>query len=189
MALDVVLINPRLNGGKLRYKHLIGRQFQMGKHDCYDMLRQMFIDNLNIELTNYARPTDWWLEDGVDLYVDNYKSEGFFYIDNVQLADLRPFDVMLIAVPDSRDVKKTKTCHCAVYLGEGKIIHHRMGKMSEVMEYRGWVRHLTTHVIRHKDVPDLRSKYEQKLDVMSLMLPHKRELMMGALNEAKPKDK
>lgn len=181
---DIIVTHENLNRGKLRYKHLLGKPFSMGKTDCYTMLCRMYEDNLNIELTNYARPDGWWLEEGVDLYLDNYKSEGFSLVVDAELADLRPFDVLLIAIPDPRNTKKTKVNHCAIYLGEGMVIHHRLGTLSSVVPYRGWVRNFTTHVIRHKDVVDMTPKTVTEIDIMDRLLPHKRELLLGALNES-----
>lgn len=180
---NVVLIDDNINGGKMRYRHLIGREFVMGKYDCYDILRQFYLDNLSIELTNYARHNDWWLEQDSDFYINNYKNEGFRLLEDAQLSDLRPFDVMLIAIPDSRNLKTVKTNHCAIYLGEGKILHHRLGHRSEAIEYRASMRNLTTHIIRHKDVPDFSKPKQTALDVLDLILPHKRQLLMGAENE------
>lgn len=184
MASDIVINNPKLNKGRLRYKHLIGKQFEMGINDCYSILVKLYKDNLNIELTNYARPNDWWLDDEMNLYLDNYRAEGFKLVDDVELKDLKPFDVFLIALPDPRRKGKTITNHCAIYLGDGKVLHHRLGKLSEVCNYSGYVRNLTTHVIRHKDVPDLTESAETPLDLMDFILPHKRKLLEEAMKDA-----
>lgn len=178
----VVLNDERLNGGKLRYHYLLGKPFEHGKTDCYTIPQSLFKDNLNIQLSNIARPNDWWIND-INLYVDNYIGEGFKALDVVHLPDLRPFDCMLIALPDGRAPEKTVSNHCAVYLGDGLVIHHRLGKLSEVKPYTGMLRNFTTHVLRHKDVPDLRCMDSKKIDIMEFILPHKREILMGALND------
>lgn len=176
---DVILKDERLNKGRMRYKHLTGRTFKMGQHDCYEMLRDMYKDNLNIEMTAYARPTDWWLGDDLNFYERHYKDEGFYLLDDPDLQDLRPFDVFLIAIPDPRRMEKVVTNHCAIYLGDGLAIHHRMGSISNVVPYRGVLRNYTTHIIRHKDVPDFRNSNVQTLDVMDYLLPHKRAMLEG----------
>lgn len=179
---DIILEHEALKGGKLRYRHLLGRKFELGKEDCYQIAVDMFKDNLGIELSPYARPNDFWLADN-NLYVDNYRKEGFQLIDDLKPEDLRPFDAFLIALPDERNPRKLVTNHCAIYLGEGQVIHHRMGTLSTVAPYRGALRNLTTHVIRHKDVADMRPKLKSNVDIMEYILPHKREALMGALNE------
>lgn len=173
--IDIELKHPGLAGGKMRYKHLLGRKFKQGETDCGDILRQFYLDNLGIKITNYARPNDWWLEDDVNPYLDNYASEGFYFLDDYAPSDLRPFDVMLIAIPDPRRSGKTITNHCAIYLGHGYILHHRYGQMSTVELYKGSLRHLTTHVARHKNVPDFTDQSVVKVDILDHVLPHKRE--------------
>lgn len=184
---NVVLEHPLLNNGKLRYRHLLGKQFLMGKDDCYEMMRRMFKDNLNIELTPYARANDWWLADEENHYIEKYAQEGFYLLDEPKDSDLRPFDTFLIAIPDPRRPEKVVTNHCAIYLGEGMIIHHRLGTLSNVLPYRGVLRNLTTHVIRHRNVPDLRNLKDTKLDILDHLLPHKRDIILGAINEADKK--
>lgn len=181
---DIIIESDLLKSGKLRYKHLVGKQFNMGKNDCYSILCAVFKDNFGIEFPNYARPNDWWLEENLNYYVDRYKATGFDLLEDPSLEDLRPFDVMLIAIPDPRDLTRVVTNHCAIYLGDGMVLHHRMGTLSSVVPYRGVLRNLTTHIVRHKDVPDLRAKTKTTLNAMDYILPHKREMLMGALNES-----
>ena len=179
---DVIINDERLVSGELRYKHLLGRKFSLGKHDCYDLVRCLFRDNLGIELTNYARPKFFWREDDMNIYVDNFHNEGFRLVDDPQVQDLRPFDCFLIAIPDPSSLKKTVTNHCAVYLGDGLIIHHRLGQFSAIERYKGALKNLTTHIVRHKDVPDFRTNKVSKLNLMDVILPHKRRELEEVLN-------
>lgn len=168
---------------ELKYKHLIGKPFILGTNDCYSIARDIFHENTPLRLPNYARPTDFWLVN-ISLYMDNFKKEGFKVID-VAPEDLQPLDVFLIALPDQRqDNSQTITGHCAVYVGEGRIVHHLMGRLSEEMVYRGSMRQWTTCVIRHPDVPKLIPK-RTDLNLMERMLPHKRKIMEEMYEDAK----
>lgn len=170
--------------GKIKIDHLLGLDFIHGEQDCYSMLQNVYKDNLGIELSNYARPDNWWIQEGFDLYRDNFKHEGFITLNfNDNLSDLQPFDVMLIAVPDPRKPAAMVINHCAIYIGDGMVIHHRLGLRSERKRYTGGLRNLTCMVIRHKDVPNLGDTEVTKADVMDYILPHKRELLMGVLND------
>ena len=40
--------------------------------------------------------------------------------------------------------------HGAVYLGDGKIGHHQVGRLSSIDVYGGWYEKITTHIARHK---------------------------------------
>jgi cell wall-associated NlpC family hydrolase len=174
--------------GELKYDHLIGLEFDHGTRDCYEMLRNIFKYNLDIDLSPYARPDDWWIQ-GMNLYQENFHKEGFSVVDILpDMSNLRILDVPLIALPDARSPAKTVTNHCAIYVGNGKIIHHRPGKTSQEIRYAGLYKNCTTCVVRHKDVPDLAPRDFKTLDVMDYVLPHKRELIMRALNDRNPKD-
>lgn len=174
----------KLIHGEIKVDHLLGLEFIHGVQDCYTMLQNVFKDNLGIELSNYARPDNWWIQEGMDLYRENFKNEGFITVNfNDNLSDLQPFDVALIAIPDPRKPGVMVINHCAIYLGEGKVIHHRLGMRSERKNYSGALRNLTCMVIRHKDVPNFNNQEINKVDISDFILPHKRALMMGAIND------
>lgn len=160
----------------LKYEHLLGRPFVHGSQDCYGLIRDFYRDNFGLTLTNYARPTDWWWN-GLDLYRKYFAAEGFRSID-VPLNEVRPADLFLVAL----DAEIPN--HAAIYLGDGKILHHRYGKLSQVHPYSGAMRNRTTGIIRHKDVPDLRPPLEP-FDIMQRLLPHKRRKLEAALEAAR----
>ena len=172
----------KFKNGYLKYDHLLGHEFIHGEQDCYEILRKVYKDNLEIELTSYARPDDWWIQN-MNLYTDNFVNEGFFLVDIKSVQDINLMDVLLVALPDSRSPTYTVPNHCLIYVGEGKVLHHRLGKLSQVIPYKGMYRNFTTHVLRHKDVPKIEEHRVQKLDLMDYILPHKRELLMGAQND------
>lgn len=181
---DPLIKHERLNGGMLRYDHLLGKPFDHGKNDCYQILRDVFKDNLNIKLRSYARPDDWWINDemDLDLYRRNYEAEGFQLVDLSHVRDLQILDVALISIPDPRNPKRTVVNHCAIYVGNGQVIHHPYGRFSEKTRYAGGLKNLTSMVIRHKDVPNLEVSQEQTFDLMEMILPHKRA-QMGLTDE------
>lgn len=184
---DYNVKHPKLRKGYLDYDFLLGKQFIHGETDCYTLLQDLFKNNLGITLNSYAHPDDWWIDDDMDLYMDNFKNEGFVLVEDVDIKDLRILDVLLICIPDPRKPDKTKTNHCAVYVGEGYVVHHRLGKLSQRSPYRGMLRNFTTAVIRHKDVPDLLSYQKQStIDLMDYLPSHKREQILGAQNERTP---
>ena len=166
--------------GYLKYEHLLGKEFQQGRQDCYTILEKIFADNTDIRLTPYARPDKFWLNKDMDLYRNNFSKEGFVPVDINTSGDWRTLDVGLVAIPDPDDMSHTMINHAFVYLTDGWVIHHRLGKLSELQQYRGWVKNMTVMVIRHKDVPEIKPEGRAKLDLMDHILPHKRHLLMGA---------
>lgn len=182
---DRTIKHPALINGHLKYDHLLGLEYIQGVQDCYTMPQRMFKDNLGIELTNYARPDDWWIDDNLDLYNNNFRSEGFNLIEISNLSQLRILDCFLIAIPDSRRPERTVANHCAIYVGNGMIVHHRVGKLSQKVPYRGMWLNFTTAVVRHKDVPNLLETNIIQRDLTEFLLPHKRELIESILNDTK----
>lgn len=162
---------------KQQIAHLLGLKFDHGTTDCYSILCQVYKDLLDITLTNYARPNDWWVHNE-DLYLDNFKKEGFYVLDIDE--PLRPFDVFLIALPDPRNRGRiTPTNHCAVYLGGDNILHHRLGCLSETKMYRGAIKNFTTRVIRNKLV-QYTPEEVTTIDLMDIILPHQRDRLLNA---------
>lgn len=162
---------------KIKYQHLLGREWVHGDQDCYTILQDIYKDNLGVLLTNYARPTDWWVH-GLDLYTENFRKEGFEMID---LNDQEPqlLDVFMICIPDGRCLKNVVN-HCAVYVGDGLVVHHLGQRLSECTLYRGYLKRYTSYVIRHTAGPKVLGdprKPPGTVDMMALMLPEKRRLL------------
>lgn len=127
------------------------REFDWGNKDCFELVRDVYLNEFGIYIRNYARPTNWQ-SDVRDLILDAYEHEGFFKVANWQLSDLRPADVMAMAIGEGNPN------HMAVYCGDNKFVHHLYGNLSRVSPMAGhWV-HSTCFLLRHPDVPDLRPK-------------------------------
>lgn len=150
---------------KLEYNCLLGRPFKHGVTDCYSLIRDFYRINYGIELTDYARPDEWWNK-GLNLYQDNILKEGFYLLD-VHHSEWQPGDVLLMGI-QSRVAN-----HAAVLVENGHIIHHLWGRLSTKEPYRRFYRNLTLGVYRHKDVPDYRE--EEKVDFMDLLPSHLRK--------------
>jgi cell wall-associated NlpC family hydrolase len=95
---------------------------------------------------------EWWNR-GENLLVDNYEKAGFILVRERQplqtklkefLREIKPHDMLFMQrrapVPN----------HCAVYQGDGKILHHCMGALSKPDVYGGYWHSLSTHHLRHK---------------------------------------
>lgn len=145
------------------YEPLLGRSFQFGVVDCYTMLRDFYKLNYDIDMPDYARPERFW-DQGLDLYMDHYEECGFELVhENPRY--FRPGDVSLAAIQSSL------ANHAMIHLGDGRIVHHFIGRLSEVGFYRGIWRNHTVATIRHKDVEQ---QNELRVDLASLILPLQR---------------
>jgi cell wall-associated NlpC family hydrolase len=167
----------------LKYEHLLGHKFDHGKRDCYSVVKDMYKDNAGIELPAPARPDDWWLDDTMNLYMDNYEAAGFFLVEGNFFTDLRPLDVLLVAMPDMRKPNRSVANHAMVYIGDGDIIHHRLGKLSQKTRLRKdlWGPMIVAR-IRHKDTPPMLTQNKPPIDILGRMLPEKRALLEDLVN-------
>lgn len=127
----------------------VGRAFVHGDTDCYGLIRDFYKDEFGIELTNYARNDGWWNE-GQNLYIDNFKKEGFYLLDDMEESQFG--DLFLIALGCS------VASHGAIYIGENKILQHVQDHLSSIDRYMGVFKNCTLARIRHKDVGKERKK-------------------------------
>lgn len=148
----------------VKYEHLTGFHFNHGERDCYELARDFFRDNFELELPEIARPDDWWWN-GMDLYRDYLTVTGFEYVD-VPLHEIRPADVALIAI------RSSVPNHCAIFLDENQILHHPYNRFSLVDQYKGIWRNNTCAIIRHPDVPDLRNSNLKTFGIYDYMPKH-----------------
>lgn len=122
-----------------------GIDFVHGIFDCYSLIRNFYKVCFAIELTNYARPDEWW-HHGLNLYTDFIKKEGFSIIDFDKLNNLQYGDIILMAI------KTEMPCHAAIYIGDGMILHHFYGRKSSIELYKGLWYNTTVSVYRHPSV-------------------------------------
>lgn len=146
----------------LKYDHLLGKRFTgVGQQDCYAMVRDFFKENFQIELENYARPNDWNADD-LNLIEMIYEKTGFEKITNWKPKDLRPGDVLVMAI------NERNPNHLATYVGDSEIIHHLYGRFSSKEELRDFWFNSTCFLLRHPDVPDLRPIYPD-VDILDII--------------------
>lgn len=130
---------------------LLGRVYVEGSDDCYGIVRAAYLEFYNITLTDYARPTSWW-DQGLNLYMDNFFAEGFRVVDE-PIQKIRDGDVLLCAV--GSEVAN----HAGVFVGGPKpILHHAIGRVSELHPFSGIFRNCVCAHLRHKDVHEVVTK-------------------------------
>lgn len=143
----------------MKYEALLNRPFDYGRTDCFSLVRDFYEANFGIEITNYARSSDWWSE-GLNLMMDNYHREGFRVVDD-HPSEWRVADLILMAIASP------VANHLGVLVESGKMLHHMPGRLSRVEDYRGLYRNNTVAVLRHKNV--VLPLDESPVDLMSLL--------------------
>lgn len=89
---------------------LVGRPYRWGWADCWTLIR----DFHGADMRDMARDED----DAARLYREHYRSFGWHM---VPLDELRHSDAVFMGDD-----------HAGVYVGEGKVLHHRRGRLSRV---------------------------------------------------------
>jgi proteasome lid subunit RPN8/RPN11 len=121
---------------------LVGRMFEHGVLDCYTLIQDWYKQELGIDLPHFDRVDKWWDDGASDLYTQNFAKCGFERIEagcNLQVGD-----IILIQIRSKNNTPN----HGAVYLGDGKMLHHPYGRLSCVDVYGGMWMQYTRFVVR-----------------------------------------
>ncbi|CAI0747199.1 MAG: C40 family peptidase [Serratia grimesii] len=108
-------------------KPLLGRPFVHGFWDCYAIVRDWYQLEREITLPNYPREDGWW-DRGENLYMKLYAEAGF----TPASGEMQVGDVIIM------QVRADEPNHAAVYLGDGVMVHHMYGHMSQRVPYGGY---------------------------------------------------
>lgn len=114
---------------------LLEREFLPGVADCYALARDWYRTEWGVELPDIARAPDWWLSGG-DLLAENLAAAGFERCDEPE--EIGDGYIMQVqsGVPN----------HCAVYVGQGLLLHHLAGRLSKREPVHRWRSHILYRV-------------------------------------------
>lgn len=121
----------------------LNRPFLHGIFDCYTLVRDFYRREWGLWLpANIQRTYGWW-EQGDNLYVDGAPKYGFQTVQDVKRNDL--IVMKMGPVPN----------HGAIYLGDGKILHHIGGRFSCVETLTPFLKQSIAIVYRHTGVQEI----------------------------------
>lgn len=120
---------------------LIGRIHCWNVLDCWTLVCDWYQRERGIVLFSVDRHRDFW-KDGTDLLGSNVATAGFRNLRDDE--EMQEGDVIFMQTGDS-----TVANHVALYLGDGKIMHHAENRLSSRDVYGGWYRKHTVRVIRY----------------------------------------
>lgn len=109
----------------------IGRIFNIGKADCYTLVRDYYKNELEIEILDFRRDENWQ-EDNINIFNDIFAKEKFIKALQYPIEDISKIDVndILCLAPNKKDIT-----HFAIYQGCNKILHHPRNQLSLIEEY------------------------------------------------------
>lgn len=118
-----------------------GRPFLHGLFDCYTLVRDYYKRNFQIFLpTNIQRDWEWWNK-GQNLYLENAKDCSFIESDDIQ-----KHDVLIM------NINSPVPNHAAIYLGDGKILHHMSGRFSTIQNLTFSLKQKISVIYRNKSL-------------------------------------
>ena len=104
-------------GDQVERTPLVGRGFRHGVTDCYALIRDYYRLELGIDLIEFPREWEWWLNGG-DLYRDGIAPAGFRRIEQ---AEAMPGDMWIA------QLRSPVPNHGGVLLEHGLALHHPSG--------------------------------------------------------------
>lgn len=130
------------------FAEYVGKPFVFGKNDCFTLVRAFYKQEFGIDITPYATYDGWW-NDGRNFYADNLPKEGFYLLDREepQFGDLY---LMCLNSPAPG--------HCAIWVGDNKILHHVQDRLSRVDQFRGIFRNFTVSRWRHESLRNMKKE-------------------------------
>ncbi len=136
---------------------LLARPFVHGAWDCWQACADWYQREWGLEFPAYAREEGWWEKaDGPSLYEEAYEAAGFYRVDQPARGDMIVMAVGRTAHPN----------HAGIYLGDDPrlpgeesavfgtgpfMLHHLLGRLSEVIVFGGPWLERTRLVLRHHD--------------------------------------
>ena len=147
------ICSPRLNTwaelAPCGYKApLIGRQYTWAVADCWTLVRNWYTEN-GVLLPDWQRPLDSADFVAAPMFEDCWASAGFTPLPEEE--SLQRGDALLMRIAGKG------LDHCAVYIGDGFILHHIRGRLSSRDIYGGWLQNCTGKRLRHYDWAKLQS--------------------------------
>ena len=137
---------PTWFGDQVDRAPLVGRGFRHGVTDCYALIRDYYRLELGIDLIEFPRDWEWWLNGG-DLYRDGIAPAGFRRIEQ---AEAMPGDMWIA------QLRSPVPNHGGVLLEHGLALHHPSGRdpvdgtqLSRREPIGRWLPHITLW-LRHE---------------------------------------
>lgn len=123
------------------FNKYIGRSFEIGKTDCFALIKDFYEFELGVSLKDYHRDESY-SSHLPELFDKHFEEEGFN-----KREDLQKYDCILL-----RKREGDPSNHIALYLGKGLILHQPEKSYSRIEEYTSTHKKLTNHIIRHEKV-------------------------------------
>lgn len=136
---------------------LLDRPFVHGAWDCWQVCADWYKREWGLEFQAYAREEGWWEQaDGPSHYEESYAAAGFYPVSQPQRGDLIVMAVGRTAHPNHAGIylgadPRLPDEHAQLYGTGPFLLHHLLGRPSEIIVFGGPWLERTRLILRHKD--------------------------------------
>ena len=141
------IVNPRMekwstyNPSGAYTSPLLSRQWVWAVQDCWTLARDWYKQE-GLELRDWDRPDDPEQFIKAPMFDGAYEATGFRLLKDEKLMK---GDLLLMSIGS------TGLNHCAVYLGDGNVLHHLQNRLSCRDCYGDWLQSSTGKKLRHEN--------------------------------------
>lgn len=115
-------------GDQLERFDLIDRTFQHGITDCYEGIRDWYLEEMGFLIRQFVRDWEWWgAAKGESLYIDGFRQAGFKPVPH---SDVRRGDGVLFKI------RAQTHNHAGVYIGNDLLYHHPTAREPYDVKYK-----------------------------------------------------
>jgi proteasome lid subunit RPN8/RPN11 len=119
----------------------LDRIFEFGKNDCFSLVKDFYLKELNINLGEYFR-NNVWFQNNPNLIIQNFEKEGFSLIKDKE--NLQKYDLLCLGKNEK------ELFHFMVLLEDEIILHHPRNKLSIMEKLTQSRKNHIKAVFRHK---------------------------------------
>lgn len=119
-----------------KYKKYLGKEFYIGKQDCFSLIQEFYKNEYNIIINDYKRNDDWYTINP-NIIIENYKKEGFI---ETTKENLQEGDIILFRFK-----------HFGIYLNNNLLLHHRRSTFSTIEMLNKFWFDLITNCYRYNE--------------------------------------
>ena len=127
----------------------IGKDFNLGKQDCFTLGQQYYKKEFDIDIKDYYRGEEWFVTNP-DSYDRYYEEAGFKKILDGPIEDvseIKKHDAILIKCLGMKN-----PTHGAIYVGNDMILHHQVNCFSRMEYFNKEMKSRTVAVLRHESL-------------------------------------
>lgn len=124
----------------------IGREFIIGKQDCFTLVKDYYNNELNIKLTDTIERNEEWYKRNKNIFFDFWNNNKEF-LEIGGFNKIKKYDCLVIQYP-----KNPTPSHVILYLGNDLILHQQYNRKSTVELLNNNIIKQTKYILRHKNL-------------------------------------